>query len=174
MGLADVVRAVWDDGTHVYISTACLHGEHEHCRSTVNAAGGPKTPGTCKWCSAVCQCAVCSHTAPEPTPARADRPVIRVDPGMRWGYPHLGGVGTDAIAGMVMAGENLTAVADDYNTSVHGVLLACWFEGTHGHYQAEWGDWATGVYERLAARSVDVAGIEGPPDRDELGLPPPD
>jgi GNAT superfamily N-acetyltransferase len=46
---------------HAYLSTACLHGEHEHCRSTVNAAGGEKTPGTCKFCTAVCRCSECDH-----------------------------------------------------------------------------------------------------------------
>lgn len=46
---------------HDYISTSCLHGEHEHCRSAVNAAGGEKTPGTCKFCTAVCRCSECDH-----------------------------------------------------------------------------------------------------------------
>lgn len=46
---------------HDYISTSCLHGDHEHCRSAVNAAGGEKTPGTCKHCKAVCRCPDCDH-----------------------------------------------------------------------------------------------------------------
>lgn len=50
--------------THVYLSTACLHGEHEHCRSTTRHDGsGSKTPGTCKFCGAVCICAQCDHAA---------------------------------------------------------------------------------------------------------------
>lgn len=46
---------------HEYMSTSCLHGEHEHCRSSVSATGGAKTPGTCKHCTAVCRCLVCDH-----------------------------------------------------------------------------------------------------------------
>lgn len=51
------------DGEHVYLSTACLHGQHEHCRSAVAADGGRKKPGTCKFCGAVCVCPVCDHGA---------------------------------------------------------------------------------------------------------------
>lgn len=43
-------------GRHRYLSTGCLHDDHDHCRSTVNATGGGKVPGTCKFCSAVCVC----------------------------------------------------------------------------------------------------------------------
>lgn len=40
---------------HVYVSTACLHGNCEHCQSTVGP-DGPKAPGRCKWCAATCRC----------------------------------------------------------------------------------------------------------------------
>jgi hypothetical protein len=40
---------------HVYLSTVCLHGEHEYCRANTGAAG-TKIPAVCKWCSAPCQC----------------------------------------------------------------------------------------------------------------------
>lgn len=43
-------------GPHRYLSTGCLHRNHEHCRSTVAADGHTKTPGTCKFCTAVCVC----------------------------------------------------------------------------------------------------------------------
>lgn len=36
---------------HSYVSTACHHGLHERCRIT------------CKFCEAVCRCAVCKHGA---------------------------------------------------------------------------------------------------------------
>lgn len=52
-----------DASEHVYLSTACLHGQHEHCRSAVAADGGAKKPGTCKFCGAVCVCPVCDHGA---------------------------------------------------------------------------------------------------------------
>jgi len=41
---------------HDYLSTACLHEVHQHCRSAVNEDGQPKVPGTCKFCSARCRC----------------------------------------------------------------------------------------------------------------------
>lgn len=49
------------DATHFYLSTSCLHGDHEHCRSAVNVDGDPKRPGTCKHCGAVCRCQECRH-----------------------------------------------------------------------------------------------------------------
>lgn len=48
-------------GRHFYISTSCLEGAHDHCRSSVAADGNTKTPGTCKLCSAVCSCPICEH-----------------------------------------------------------------------------------------------------------------
>lgn len=62
-------EAVWDGAEaalaedHEYLSTACLHGYHDHCRSDVNIQGKPKVPGQCKWCSAMCICSC--HKAPE-------------------------------------------------------------------------------------------------------------
>lgn len=35
-----------DNGIHVYLSTACLHGLHDKCRET------------CKYCQAKCICSV--------------------------------------------------------------------------------------------------------------------
>lgn len=51
------------DGTHIYMSTSCLHGEHEHCKAMVGTTG-EKRPGSCKWCDAVCRCPVCKHDMP--------------------------------------------------------------------------------------------------------------
>jgi len=42
-------------GAHHYLSTACLHGEHDYCKSPAGAAG-PKKPAGCKFCSAPCRC----------------------------------------------------------------------------------------------------------------------
>lgn len=63
MSLAAQLRAAATavDGTHLYLSTACLHGDHWHCRSAVTADGDPKAPGTCKFCEAVCACDECDH-----------------------------------------------------------------------------------------------------------------
>lgn len=49
-------------GQHWYVSTACLHGKHEHCRSVRAVDGTVKDPGTCKFCPAVCLCRTCRHT----------------------------------------------------------------------------------------------------------------
>lgn len=49
-------------GRHRYLSTACLHGQHHHCRSWVNRDDEPKVPGTCKFDRGeVCICPVCNH-----------------------------------------------------------------------------------------------------------------
>lgn len=47
--------------SHVYLSTACLHGIHEHCQAKTNVEGEPKIPATCKWCSAPCVCECHGH-----------------------------------------------------------------------------------------------------------------
>lgn len=44
------------DGHPAYLSTGCLHGQHEHCRCTVNVEGDPKVPGRCKFCTSECIC----------------------------------------------------------------------------------------------------------------------
>lgn len=55
--------AVWPalgaTGRHSYLSTGCLHGEHEYCQSDTGAAG-TKIPAQCKFCKAPCGCA-CHH-----------------------------------------------------------------------------------------------------------------
>ena len=55
--IADVLAALAlsRQGQHRYLSTACLHGEHDYCRSAQGQAG-TKTPGTCKFCPAQCVC----------------------------------------------------------------------------------------------------------------------
>lgn len=40
---------------HHYTSTACHHSQHDYCNNTTGQAG-PKTPATCKWCPAKCEC----------------------------------------------------------------------------------------------------------------------
>lgn len=71
---------------HIYLSTACLHGEHGYCVaptvtrngrwSTIGPSysanpGDPKRPATCKFCNADCIC-FCHHdgrvAAEHPTP----------------------------------------------------------------------------------------------------------
>ncbi|GGJ87053.1 hypothetical protein GCM10011583_18340 [Streptomyces camponoticapitis] len=42
-------------GTHVYLSTGCLHDEHAYCQGKTGLAGA-KTPAQCKFCAARCVC----------------------------------------------------------------------------------------------------------------------
>ena len=44
---------------HVYLSTSCLHGEHDYCKNDKGSNGAVswhKMPGECKFCAAQCVC----------------------------------------------------------------------------------------------------------------------
>lgn len=51
--------------THRYLSTACLHEEHEYCNANVRPDGVSKVPATCKFCGAGCIC-TCHEKNPAP------------------------------------------------------------------------------------------------------------
>lgn len=40
---------------HVYLSTGCLHDDHDYCNAKTGAVG-PKAPAECKFCTAKCIC----------------------------------------------------------------------------------------------------------------------
>lgn len=40
---------------HRYLSTGCLHGEHDYCKGETGAVGA-KQPAECKFCEAPCIC----------------------------------------------------------------------------------------------------------------------
>jgi hypothetical protein len=40
---------------HVYLSTACLHGQHDYC-AAMTGYQGAKRPAQCKFCDATCVC----------------------------------------------------------------------------------------------------------------------
>lgn len=42
-------------GPHHYLSTGCLHGEHDYCQGKTGMAGA-KMPAKCKFCDARCEC----------------------------------------------------------------------------------------------------------------------
>jgi hypothetical protein len=42
-------------GTHRYLSTSCLHGDHSYCQGKTGLSGA-KTPARCKFCHAPCIC----------------------------------------------------------------------------------------------------------------------
>lgn len=56
-----LTRAAHRLGTHRYLSTSCLHGEHDYCQSNTGL-GGAKKPSRCKFCGAVCCCRTCRHS----------------------------------------------------------------------------------------------------------------
>lgn len=101
------------------------------------------------------------HLAADPdrrAPAqRESRPVIRTEPGMRFGGPHIHGISTEAIAGLFLAERDEAAVCDDYGLTRHELLVVLWFEGTHGcaENRKALGAWADAAYGALARGDVD-------------------
>jgi hypothetical protein len=53
-GLTVLNTSTFED-PHVYLSTGCLHGEHDYCQNKDGQAG-PKAPASCKFCAAPCVC----------------------------------------------------------------------------------------------------------------------
>ncbi|MFF0822498.1 DUF433 domain-containing protein [Micromonospora haikouensis] len=98
-------------------------------------------------------------------------PVIEISPRVRFGHPHLRGIPTDAVAGMVWAGEAVETVCDEYDMTRHEVLLCCWWEGSQGEYRRQWKTWATEAQPMLGGwvKPFDLAAIPDPPSRAEMG-----
>ncbi|MGW7053096.1 hypothetical protein [Streptomyces sp. NPDC054887] len=42
-------------GTHHYLSTGCLHGDHAYCQGKTGLVGA-KRPSRCKFCGSPCRC----------------------------------------------------------------------------------------------------------------------
>lgn len=99
-----------------------------------------------------------------------NRPVIRTEPGMRFGGPHLRGISTDAIAGLYLAERDEAAVCADYDLTRHELLVVLWYEGTHGckEHRRALGAWSEAVYGQLARGDVD--GVEVPEVRDQSSI----
>lgn len=97
------------------------------------------------------------------------RPTVECTPSVRFGYPHIKGISTYAIAGMVWAGETVTGVADDYGITTAEVLVACWFEATHGRprssFRRAWQPWVKRVGPLMWRGVYQVA---DPPSREEF------
>jgi hypothetical protein len=45
-----------EGGEHIYLSTACLHGQHGYCKADTTGTGGPKIAARCKFCPSECVC----------------------------------------------------------------------------------------------------------------------
>jgi hypothetical protein len=56
-GLAAVLAIVHSPDPHIYLSTACLHGDHAYCQVEARRYdGSTKTAATCKFCASPCIC----------------------------------------------------------------------------------------------------------------------
>ncbi len=55
LAAANTRPATPDPDAHVYLSTACHHGEHAYCQSNTGLNGAKKA-AQCKWCGAICRC----------------------------------------------------------------------------------------------------------------------
>ena len=102
------------------------------------------------------------------------RPHIVIDPAMCFGAPQIRGVSTEAIASMVRAGEDFSTVADEYDLTLHEVILACWWEAQPAPwYRREWRAWADSVAPALGGwEPLDVEAIAEPPAKAAAGCPP--
>jgi hypothetical protein len=47
---------------HAYLSTACLHLQHDYCSAKQRPDGTTKIPSSCKFCGTPCICA-CHQSA---------------------------------------------------------------------------------------------------------------
>jgi len=47
-------------GVHVYLSTSCLHGQHDYCQQHTGLSGA-KTPARCKFCPDDGRCVCACH-----------------------------------------------------------------------------------------------------------------
>lgn len=61
------VDVLLPDGTHLYWSTHCRHGNHAACSATELAPGLPRQPAQCKTCGAPCRCPHCHHEQETPS-----------------------------------------------------------------------------------------------------------
>jgi uncharacterized protein (DUF433 family) len=69
----------------------------------------------------------------EPFPkADPNLPYVVVSPRHNFGRPMVDGVPIEVLVGAVAAGEDPTAVAEEYDTTRAGVLVAVWFEAKYG------------------------------------------
>lgn len=102
----------------------------------------------------------------EPSPWGCDwpRPVIHVDPAVRFGQPMIRGVSCEAYAGMVAGGEAADVVADEYGVTRAEVLLSCWWMGMEGppRWRKHWRGWAEGAHREVARGEYDK--VEDPPE----------
>lgn len=113
----------------------------------------------------------------------------QLQPGMRFGDPHIHGVSCAAVASLVWAGEDPTTVADEYSLPSAAmtradVIVACWVQARYGDWleadcgrrrvrrtwRDRWGRWLDDNDAALwHGRYDDVA---DPPSKDDTGGEP--
>jgi len=100
----------------------------------------------------------------------ANRPMVMVDPAMRFGDPHVKGVSVDAIVGTLAAGESVAYVMDDFDLTRADVLVAAWYTGLYGlperprAWRQALRSWAREVGQTMwSAKECDYDAIPDPP-----------
>ena len=103
----------------------------------------------------------------EPPPASRPRPVVEVQPGLRFGRPAIEGVSCNALSERVAAGEDPRDVADDYDFTRAQILVACWYVAEHQTepWSAGWKTWAQQAYRHLVSGDHDK--IPDPPSKED-------
>lgn len=91
------------------------------------------------------------------------RPRIVVNPAIRFGRPTVEGTSTATVdvAGMIVGGDTVATVCDEYGLTRHQVLLACWHQALNDRWDC-WRAWAFEVHPVLA--SGNLAEIDALPD----------
>ena len=95
------------------------------------------------------------------------RPVITIDPAVRFGRPQINGTSVEAIAELVMAGEPVEDVVDELGSTRAVVLTACWWIGLDGplDYRRLWRNWSNAIHGDLA--SGQYTAIPDPPSKED-------
>ena len=110
-------------------------------------------------------------STPRARTSRTPRPVIQVDPAVRFGRPQIRGIPTDAIADTLYAGESAESICDEYDLTRYELLVALWYEASSGDYanHPDWKQWAAETaYPALAGwAALGVESMPLPPSRFE-------
>lgn len=72
LAAARAQRREWEAAGHTYLSTACLHGQHDYCNTSIRDDGGTKVPACCKFCGAPCVCDTPGCHSAQPTEGGTD------------------------------------------------------------------------------------------------------
>lgn len=101
-------------------------------------------------------------TKPEP------RPVVTVDPRVRFGRPQINGISVEAIAELVIAGEDIDTVLKQWGITRPQLLVACWYVAVYGppRHRHMWREWLAAAEGPLAHGHYTE--IPDPPSKEEV------